>query len=72
MKLKTLIKGYDLGELGVEYFKLKGENKKQHNARNSLRYHLENDLLDKDLLLQALTIINLNAAQRVSEYFGDF
>ena len=68
MNTKDLLQGYNVTEVAYLYF---SEEKGRDNAFNCFKSHFKSGKIQKDKLLEVLTIINLNAAQRVSEYFGD-
>ena len=68
MNTKILLEGYNVTEVAFLYY---DKQKSRDNAFNCFKSHFKSDNINKSKLLEVLTIINLNAAQRVSEYFGD-
>ena len=68
MNTKKLLKGYNVTDVAFLYY---DEKKGRDNAFNCFKSHFKSRKIQKDKLLEVLTIINLNAAQRVADYFGD-
>lgn len=68
MNTKDLLQGYNVTEVAYLYY---DEEKGRDNAFNVFKSHFKSDKINKSKLLEVLTIINLNAAQRVADYFGD-